>query len=157
MHLRWFTRFVQAVIPIPGDGGDEVAFKYDGATFTAGTLTPDSGSREVTVEATLSGNAITSGTIWLPVFITDDLDFDGDTANDTNSGDPGTFGVNLGGVGEAYNLYCKLIKAAAGHASFTLTISNSDPGAYNRYVSAFMPDGSVVSSDAISIPGVGAG
>lgn len=129
--------------------GGGASFAFDGATFTPGELVAESGARTVDIELTLGGEPITSGTLQL-LFTVTNADGDLDATFDVT-----TFAFRFylwDGVQETVaSLLCG-IEAVDGHVTADAELYNESERDVVNYVHVFLPDGSVVTSDAITVP-----
>lgn len=158
-RLRLRRRFVRPwYVPIPGDPGeeDDMAFFFDGVTYTPGTLTAGSGARDVVIELTLSAAAITSGTAAFDLMNLSDANFDPSTypldSIKVGSITGGTYNAMTDASGD-YQFFLQLfIPAATGHVTATLGYTNAGASPVTVYPCVFLPSGGVDISAGIEIP-----
>lgn len=135
-------------------GGDEVSFAFDGATFTPGEYVEESGSRTMTIELTLDGSSIDSGTVMFYIFstLTDDFSSGEGPANLVDFLDE----VGYGYAGNTTDTYFLIIPASGGKIETMLTFVNEEETDSPAYYAVIpLPDGGVAVSDSFIIPGVG--
>jgi hypothetical protein len=132
-------------------GGGGASFVFDGVTFTLGEYTAGSGTRNIDVELTLDGNAITSGNANVLFYVLDRNDLDSST-------DPSSItyywgqdvGIGIGSSGDSHLFW--LVPATAGHLKATWTFGQDGADPKTFYVVIAMPDGSLVFSDSFLLP-----
>lgn len=139
-------------------GGAGAAFAFDGATLTPGAYNADVNWRNVDVELTLGGAAITTGTIWFMVaasktgtFIAEDGFAPVEVVARMSSGSLSDTAMRA--FADAYNATSLIaITPSGGHAIATVVLENvtNTPGV-GGYIVVFLPSGGIVRSDLIEI------